>query len=148
MSHPKQSRLEFRPGFREQTQCSYWDYYIDGKRLADVLGVGDFIPPFGWLPAKIERGFAEMLLRNCDSNFKPGRVPLFVCPECVDYGCGVYTCSVSREGDSILWRNFAMENDYEDGLRQDDAEKFGWYAFDVSEYHRFFEWFLADRASR
>jgi len=147
MSHPKISRIEFRPGFRERTQCSYWDYYVDDHRLADVFKIGDFIPPFGWLSPDVEDGFANMLLRKRESDLKPARIPLFVCPECADYGCGVFTCEVTRNGEHIEWRNFAMQNNYEEGLWQDEAERWTWLNFDATEYYRAFERFLskADR---
>ena len=65
------------------------DYYVDDRRLADVLEIGDFIPPFGWLVPEIEQPFAEMLLRKRESDFTESRVPLFVCPECAHHDCSV-----------------------------------------------------------
>lgn len=144
MSKPTISRLEFKPGFRQRTQCSYWDYYINDQRLADVFGIGDFIPPFGWLSPETELPFTEMLLRKRESNFRPKRIPLFVCPECVHHGCGVFTCLVIRNGQRIEWRDFAMQNDYEDEMRQNDAERWTHCSFDVSEYFHAFSRFIAN----
>jgi hypothetical protein len=34
---------------------------------------------------------------------------LYVCPECGDLGCGALTAKVGRDGDYIVWSDFAFE---------------------------------------
>ncbi|CAN5131457.1 hypothetical protein BH23VER1_BH23VER1_27440 [soil metagenome] len=127
-------KLTFQPGFRQRTNGNYDDYFVNGQRLADTLRIGDFIPPFGWLDKAVESRFAEMLLRKTPSDLRKGRVPLFVCPECVDYGCGVGTCMIDREGDLIAWRDFGWETDYEDDLIQDNRDRDLVLQFDCHAY--------------
>ncbi len=116
------STLELRPGFRQRTNCSYWDYYVDGTRLADSFNIGDFIPPLGWLDARTEHHFVEMLLRKSDGDLPLNRVPLFVCPECADYGCGAFSCVIARTTAGIIWREFGMQNDYDEEIHADDCD--------------------------
>ena len=128
--------LQLRSGFRSRTKCNYLDYYVNDVRLADTLRIGDFIPPLGWLSPEIDLHFRMMLLRKEPSDFKPDRVPLFVCPECVDYGCGVGTVRITREGDAIVWSDFRWERDYDDEIHQSDNEKRLRFSFDAGEYFR------------
>lgn len=39
----------------------------------------------------------------------PIRLPLYVCPECGDLGCGALTCEASRVGEKIVWSKFGFE---------------------------------------
>lgn len=123
---------------RERSRRSYWDYYVDGQRLADELRVGDFIPPIGWLGGEAEQRFLAMLLRKADGDLPGGRVPLFVCAECADYGCGVVSCIVERTEDGIVWRDFATQNDYSEDIRFDEFGARYRYTFDPSQYHGVF----------
>lgn len=41
---------------------------------------------------------------------------LFVCPECADLGCGAITMSITKEGDSFVWSEFAYENNYDEAM--------------------------------
>lgn len=123
---------------RERTRCSYWDYYVDDRRLSDILNVGDFIPPFGWLGSDAELHFLSMLLRKTPGDLVGGRTPLFVCPECADYGCGVVSCVIERTDDGIIWRDFGMQNDYDDDVRIDDKNRYRSFAFAPSAYYQTF----------
>jgi hypothetical protein len=105
-----------RGGGGGRTQVAYWDYQIDGGGLRDLLRVGDFIPPFGWLSEETDTRFRQMLLLKQASDVRSGRIPLFVCAECADYGCGVLTAAVMKDGDLMIWQSFGWERDYEDEI--------------------------------
>ncbi len=135
--------LALIPGFRERTQCSYWDYEFNSHRLAERLEVGDLIPPFGWLAREVEECFALMLLRKRDSDLRPGRVPLFVCPECADYGCGVVSCRVTRQDNLVEWSDFGRETDYENSLHQNERVSHLKILFDATQYHSVFQRFVS-----
>ncbi|MCL4219665.1 MAG: hypothetical protein KJ052_22010 [Candidatus Hydrogenedentes bacterium] len=135
--------LELRPGFRPRTNCSYWDYFVDGKRLADTFSIEDFIPPLGWLDAHTECHFVEMLLRKAVGDLPRNRVPLFVCPECADYGCGAFSCVVNRTAAGIEWREFGMQNDYDAELHVDEMNTSTVLTFDPTQYYNAFRSRLA-----
>ena len=128
--------LQLRTGFRSRTKCSYLDFYVNEVRLADTLRIGDFIPPLGWLSPEVDLHFRMMLLRKEPSDFRPDRVPLFVCPECVDYGCGVGTVRITREGDAIVWSDFRWERHYDDDFQQSGDERHLRFSFDARDYFR------------
>ena len=130
--------LQLRLGTRERNRCSYWDYYVDDRRLAEVLKVGDFIPPIGWLGSQIELPFLSMLLRKSSGELSGNRTPLFVCPECADYGCGVLSCIIERTDQGIVWRDFEMQNDYDDEVIIDGRDRRQIFTFDPADYHRVF----------
>lgn len=105
-----------RGGGGSRTEIVHWDYLMDGQSLRARLKVADFIPPLGWLRPDAETRFRQILLLKQPSDLRPGRVPVFVCPECADYGCGVVTASVAKDGDFVIWESFATENNYTEDI--------------------------------
>lgn len=139
------SRLTLRAENCQREQHIFWDYYVDNRRLSKALGVEGLQTPFGWLKPEAEERFAAMLMGKNESDFRPNRIPLFVCSLCADYGCGVFTCEVERLGTQIEWRNFGLEYDYDEDLRQDDCQRWSRFTFDATEYDQVFERFLGKR---
>ena len=128
--------IQLRNGFRSRTKCSYQDFFVNEVRLADILKIGDFIPPLGWLPPDLDLHFRRMLLRREPSDLRPGRVPLFVCPECADYGCGVGSVLITCEGDRIVWSDFRWERDYDDEFKQTEEDLRVRFSFNAIVYFR------------
>ena len=128
--------LQLRSGFRSRNKCGYLDFFVNGAKLADILRIGDFISPLGWLSPRSDLHFRRMLLRKCPSDLQSGRVPLFVCPECADYGCGVGTVRITREGTSIVWSDFGWEQDGRDGFHRSDEDWQLRFSFDAREYYQ------------
>ena len=137
--------LQMRTARRNRRSIDYDDYYINQRRLADILKIGDFIPPFGWMSAEVEDQFARMLLGHSSSDLRPNRIPLFVCPECADYGCGVGTCEVTFTEEKVTWFRFGWETDYEDELAQETHEVDLRFDFEASHYTEFFSRYLLNR---
>jgi hypothetical protein len=103
-----------RPGGAGRTERGHREYVVNGRRLSRLLPVRDFISPFGWMEHKSEAEFARMLLLTRPSPLaSPSRVPLYVCPECADLGCGAVTACVVRYDDRYAWKDFALEYNYE-----------------------------------
>jgi hypothetical protein len=102
--------------------------------LADILNIGDFISPIGWLAPDTELHFLSMLLRKTSGDLGGNRTPLFVCSECADYGCGVVSCVIERTDDGIVWRDFGMQTDYDDNVRIDENNRHRSYVFDPTAY--------------
>ena len=128
--------LQLRTGYRSRTDCTYLDFYVNGSRLSDLLKINDFIPPLGWLSREVEDHFRRMLIRKEPSDFQPERIPLFVCPECVDYGCGVGTVRITREDNLIIWSDFRLERDYDDDFMDAPEETHLRFSFNASEYYQ------------
>lgn len=127
--------LRLQPATRERTRCSYWDFYVDGTRLADTQDIGDFIPPIGWLAPEVELHFLSMLLRKTAGDLSGNRTPLYVCAECADYGCGVVSCVIERADAGIVWRDFGTQTNYSNDVCTDDFESSLAFIFDPTAYY-------------
>ena len=76
----------------------------------------DYITPLGWGRIEAQAGTVEELLRRREPVLKTGRCQLYICPECGDIGCGAVTVRIERERESIVWRDFGFENDYDEDM--------------------------------
>jgi hypothetical protein len=136
--------LTVRPGFRTQRNCKYDDFYVNGTRLSDILKVSDPITPFGWLGtekvsrSELEDRFARMILGTEQSDLRTGRVPIFICGECADYGCGVTTCRVTVSDTIVEWSDFGWDNNYKDETHRIDAQLTHHFYFDRELYDAIF----------
>lgn len=99
-----------RTGSKHQAARSWLDFEVNGERLSKILNVGDSIGVFGWM--NDQRAYAEQLLMRAPSELKSGRVPIYICPECADLGCGAVTVDVFRSGNEIVWDDFHHETNY------------------------------------
>ena len=72
---------------------------------------------------------------------------LYICPECADIGCGAVTLSVQREAGAIIWKEFGIENNYEDVVHTEGFEDIGPFTFDGRQYHKLFERIREDLVS-
>lgn len=123
-----------RFGTNNTTERDWLEFLIDGLGLHDKLPGDDFISPLGWgLPSEEMLAIDQLLLKK-PSELRSGRVPLYVCPECGDLGCGAVTAVVRREGDSIVWEDFGYENNYEEAIDRRGYEKHGPFRFIYSVY--------------
>src|SRR3974390_1576666 len=105
-------RETHRPGGGGKTARTYFDFYVSGTRLLDLLNwpEADFITPLGWgVIAEQQQAVAELLLHQKPS-LPSGRCHVSLCPECADISCGPVTARVEREGEFVVWRDFAFEN--------------------------------------
>jgi hypothetical protein len=134
--------LQLRNAIHPNGQGQYWDFYVNGRRLADRLETQGDIPPFGWVTVDFDRMSRRLLLLEEPFGYERARLPLYVCHLCADYLCGFFSASIVREGDRIIWSNFAMARyDYE---ATDEADPFiytqnknaEWMrlSFDVNQY--------------
>ena len=135
-----QHELTIRIGVRDQRNCPYDDFYINNKRLSEIMKVSDPITPFGWLGRdsesrlKLEDQFARMLLGREPSDLRSGRVPLFICGECADYGCGATTCKVTVLDELVEWSDFGWDVDYEEETRHFKEHLGHHFIFDRQKY--------------
>ncbi|MGV3619469.1 MAG: hypothetical protein ACO1OB_01555 [Archangium sp.] len=119
-----------RTGSANQAARSWFDFVINGERLSRTLEVGDKIGVFGWLSARQQREYADQLLLRSHSELSSGRVPIFVCPECSDLGCGAVTVDVFRDGTEIVWDDFHIETNFGTATRIEAPQ----FVFDAEAY--------------
>jgi hypothetical protein len=128
-----QSRLELRWRVRSggggRTERRFLDFIVDGESLYDQLHFGDQVTALGCWPPDSERENIQRLLSAS------GRVPLYVCAECGDLGCGAITALVERTPEGFVWRDFAFENNYDATMTDMDSYRaVGPFVFNKTEY--------------
>jgi len=138
MASERTSTLEVvwadRPGGGGATGRRYLDFVVDGVALSTVLK-GDVISPLGWGNADEQILALDRLLRRTSPDLPEGRVSLYVCPECGDLGCGAVSVIVDGAPGSVIWRDFAFQNNYEDAVHRSGYEELGPFRFDGRTYH-------------
>jgi hypothetical protein len=95
------------------------DFLVDGVSLLSVVveahvGHADFMGCFviGFADQN-EQSKARLLLRGPEK-LTGDRVLLYLCPECVDIGCGAYSVQIQESDEHFIWDLFAYENGYEE----------------------------------
>jgi hypothetical protein len=107
--------------------ATYFEIEVDGRRLAQHfagrLGAHPSqLSPLGWSSANetFRAKVVSQLLAEIPSDLESGRIPVLVCEECGDVGCGAFTVRVVREGEHVKWTDWAFENG------RDPAEEMTW----------------------
>ena len=75
----------------------------------------------------------DLLLLETQGDTWNGRVGLYVCDFCGDYGCGVISIKIAANNGVITWSKFGFEQ----GSEEEDFwlfENFGAYQFDAKQY--------------
>lgn len=142
--------LELQPAKREggggKTEREYYDFLINGKSLSELTEVGDTIGAL-WIGEKnaVEwnRQVVRQLLLKEKSELESGRVPIYICPECGDLGCGALTVKITKEGEDFVWSEFGFEDNYEDGILE--QEKIGPFRFNKIDYYNLFSRYITNK---
>jgi hypothetical protein len=97
-----------------------FDVVIDGRQLQEhFVGRQGAHPSqvfaLGWKGAQIasQQDDLDRFLVRRDSTLLSGRVPVLVCEECGDIGCGAIAARIERSGSVVKWSDWAFENGYE-----------------------------------
>jgi hypothetical protein len=122
----------------DKAERHFLDFVINGESLWEAVGkhhdtVSILCSEF-LLKETIED--VNRLLLKGKANAPNDRRSLFICSECGDLGCGAITLSVVREGDMVVWKNFAYENNYEPEIDFRQYENVGPYQFDAADYEK------------
>ncbi|MFC8176096.1 hypothetical protein ACFY5H_13485 [Streptomyces sp. NPDC013012] len=97
------------------------DLLVDGRpllhRLDETDGADTVSPLASDLPPVLRAAHVRLLLGaagldaagpDADGHRLPGgRYVIHSCPDCEDPGCGAVTAVVERDGDDVVWRDFA-----------------------------------------
>ncbi|WP_291720161.1 hypothetical protein [Bernardetia sp.] len=139
LSYKTQTTLEELEGAM-QSQKFYFDFMIDRKPLSKILGAKED-GMIGVLSThkhgnyEIEK-ISELLLEKC-SELENGRVMLYGCAECLDIMCGAITVKVEEINTSVIWSDFAYENEYEEP-NFEPYKNIGSFEFDKETYKKLF----------
>jgi hypothetical protein len=126
-----------RVGGGGRTERRYLDFVIDGVSLCSRFDA-DFIPPLGWFTAEAQLATIERLRRKMPPDLAHNRTTLCICPECGGLGCGAISLSVEGGAGVIEWKDFGIQNNYEDVIYRQGFEGVGPFTFDGVKYHSLF----------
>ena len=97
-----------------------FDAVIDGRQLQEhFVGQRGSHPSqvfaLGWqgAPIDVQRDSLDQFLARRAPTLLSGRVPILVCEECGDIGCGAIAARIERRGSVVKWSDWAFENGYE-----------------------------------
>ncbi|MGB2679410.1 MAG: hypothetical protein WAN12_20185 [Candidatus Acidiferrum sp.] len=138
-----QTEIAHRPyesfGSSYKSARTFSDFLVDGQSLADILKNRGFdLNSVLWAegPAKARREAGQRLLRLKDADCPNDRRTLYVCAECGDIGCGAITILVDCDAETVTWREFGYENDYEPSVSHEKLRDLGPFVFSRDEYSR------------
>ncbi len=123
-----------RVGGGGRTERRYLDFVIDGVSLCSRFDA-DFIPPLGWFTVEAQLAMIERLRRKLPPDLAHDRTSLCICPECGDLGCGAISVSVEGGAGVVEWKDFGIQNNYEDAIHRQGFEGIGPFTFDGARYH-------------
>lgn len=115
----------------------YIDILVDGKSVRKTLDIeetGVITPYFTGSKSNLY----EMLSGLSDKHGLPSNIaPIYVCPECGDYGCGVFGWKIDIRDNDVRWHGFQwddnLEEDLESGNSNDEVNTAELY-FDKIQY--------------
>ena len=119
----------------------YLEIEVDGKRLAHYFsgrqgGHPAQLSAIGWnsqSPGATDAILNQLLGRE-GSSLQSGRVPVLVCEECGDIGCGAFAVRIWFETDLVRWSDWAYENGREPAGPVEWPTKPNDFVFDRREY--------------
>lgn len=126
-----------RVGGGGRTERHYLDFVVDGVSLCSRFNA-DFIPPLGWFTVEAQLTMIERLRRKQPPELAHNRTVLCICPECGDLGCGAISLTVEGGAGVIEWKDFGIQNNYEDVIHRQGFEEVGPFTFDGAQYHSLF----------
>jgi hypothetical protein len=120
-----------REGGGGKTQRDYLDFVVDGESLSEKIG-GDLVSCLGWFVPEQNKKALNQLMLKAESDLPEHRYALYVCPECGELSCGAITAVIEKVDDTIIWRDFGFQNDYDGEIQPiDEVDKF---IFDRAQY--------------
>ncbi|MER6943844.1 hypothetical protein ABT294_07455 [Nonomuraea sp. NPDC000554] len=122
-----------------RSECRFLDFVIDGRSLLDLVAERDpgnaDMASVLWLVTALDGGDdVRRLLGQRESPLDDGRMPLYVCPECGDLGCGALTAVVEFSSGRVVWRDLGWQTDYDDGVDYEDFAGIRPFVFERARY--------------
>jgi hypothetical protein len=122
-----------RGGGNGATPREYLDFVVDGEPLSKTIG-GDLASCLGWFVPDENAKAVRRLLLEQPADFPNNRRSIYVCAECGDLGCGAVSVVIELVGDQIIWRDFGLQNNYEDQITSSGYAGIGPLIFNKTEY--------------
>jgi hypothetical protein len=137
------NKLEMKKGKRkgnhQPTDWEFLDFIVDGQSMRNLLKTEN-ITGIGWGSKEEQKKYIGQLQKPENSDLPSKRVPLYICSECGDIGCGAITIEISQEPGKVIWSRFGYENNYEDDIKcLDIYSEIGPFEFDENDYNRLLE---------
>lgn len=141
------ARLELAPAIRAgvtypggtfKSERHFLDYLIDSHSLWEQLKKPDMVSVLCYEYAakshdeSVKAVNRLLLLEKADH--PNDRRTLFICSECGDLGCGAITSLILREGSAFIWKDFGVQNNYDDNIALTVYEGVGPFIFDAATY--------------
>lgn len=127
---------EILKGGGRKTRREFLDFVVNGVSLREIVKeenpYTDVVSCL-WLPVVDTVDVGRLLLEE-DSVLENGYRALYVCPECGDLGCGAVTVKVEMDQQTVTWRNFTWQTNYDEGYRLDRFDALGDIVFDRHAY--------------
>lgn len=129
--------LKLEPRLREggngATAREYLDFVVDGNPLSETIAE-DLASCLGWLSSEENEKAIGRLLLEEPADLPNNRRSLYVCPECGDLGCGAITVVIESVGEQIIWRDFGLQNNYEEEVLSASYADIGPLIFNRAQY--------------
>ncbi|APE25146.1 oxidoreductase [Streptomyces venezuelae ATCC 10712] len=113
------------------------DLVVDGRpllhRLDEADGTDAVSPLAGDLLPVLRAEHVRRLLGTAPS-LPEGRQVIYSCPDCDELGCGAVTAVVERDGEDVVWRDFAWQTGPTVDPARDGYPGIGPYRFDGASY--------------
>ncbi len=93
-----------------QLHRDFVDFVVDGRPLLYRLSDLDAVSPLAAdVPPSLFTAQVRGLLLETGAPLPDGRYVVYGCPECEDLACGAVTAVIERDGDDVVWRDFAWQ---------------------------------------
>ena len=123
-----------------KSERHFLDFAIGGQSLWEKLNKPDMVSVlcFEYAAKALDESLraANRLLLAEKADHPNDRRSLFICSECGDLGCGAISCVIVREGNAVVWKEFVLQNNYEDNVERSGYAAIGPFIFESESYER------------
>ncbi|OKJ93556.1 oxidoreductase [Streptomyces sp. CB03234] len=125
----------------------FLDFLVDGRPLLHQLSDLDAVSPLASdVPPAIFTDHVRRLLLDAEAPLPGGRYVIYGCPECENLACGAVTAVIERDGDDVVWRDFAWQTDESADLDLNGYHGIGPFRFRGDQYRAELERLLPSAA--
>ncbi|MEV3987906.1 oxidoreductase [Streptomyces sp. NPDC049837] len=132
-----------------QAHRDFLDFVVDGRPLLHQLSDLDAVSPLASdVPPAIFTDHVRRMMLDAEAPLPGGRYVIYGCPECESLGCGAVTAVIERDGDDVVWRDFAWQTDESADLELNGYHGIGPFRFRGDQYRTELERLLPSAPAR